>query len=58
MDDGAGARHNLMNGDLLMKGLLVFYLLLAGVFAYEGHWAKALYWAAAAQITTAILFMR
>ena len=47
-----------MNGDLLMKGLLVFYLLLAGVFAYEGHWAKALYWAAAAQITTAILFMR
>ena len=58
MDDGAGARHNLMNGDLLMKGLLLFYLILAGVFLYEGNWPKALYWWSAATITMAILWMK
>lgn len=47
-----------MNGFLLMKGLAGFYLLLVGVFLYEGDWARALYWLGATMITGAVLWMR
>jgi hypothetical protein len=47
-----------MNGDGLMRGLLVFYLILAAVFAYELNWAKCTYWIGAAVITGSVLVMK
>lgn len=43
-----------MNGDRLTLGLMAFYLILAGVFAYERQFAKAQYWLGAFLITSAI----
>ena len=48
----------MINGDLLMRGLVVFYIILAGVFLYERNWPKAWYWLAAAQITGSVLVMK
>jgi len=48
----------MINGDLLMRGLVVFYLILACVFLYERNWPKAWYWLAAAQITGSVLVMK
>ena len=48
----------MINGDLLMRGLVVFYIILACVFLYERNWPKAWYWLAAAQITGSVLVMR
>lgn len=45
-------------GDGMMKGLVVFYLILAVVFGYEQQWAKATYWIGAALITGSVLAMR
>jgi len=47
-----------MTGDLLMKGLIVLYIVLAAVFAYEQNWPKAWYWLAAAQITGSVLLLK
>jgi hypothetical protein len=47
-----------MNGDGLMRGLLVFYLILAAVFAYELNWAKSLYWVSAGLLTLSVLWMK
>lgn len=48
----------MINGDLLMRGLVVFYIILAGVFVYERNWPKAWYWLAAAQIIGSVLVMK
>ena len=47
-----------MTGELLMKGLIGAYLILAGVFLYERNWAKAWYWLGAAQITASVVMMK
>jgi hypothetical protein len=47
-----------MTGDLMMKGLIVVYVLTAGLFAYEQNWPKCWYWLAAAQITGSVLLLR
>lgn len=47
-----------MTGDGLMKGLVVFYVILACIFLYERNWAKAWYWLAAAQITSSVLLLK
>jgi uncharacterized membrane protein (DUF485 family) len=41
-----------------MLGLLVFYVVLAVVFAYERQWPKCTYWIGAAIITGSVLAMR
>lgn len=41
----------------LMGGLLVAYLVIAGVAVYEQNYARAWYWLAAAQITGSVLLM-
>lgn len=48
----------LMTGDMLMRGLIVFYVVLAGVYAYETNWAKCTYWIGAAIISTSVLVMK
>ena len=47
-----------MSGHLLMQGLVVTYVIVACVFAYEGNWAKMTYWIGAAIITTSVLVMK
>ena len=47
-----------MIGPLLMQGLVVTYVLVALVFAYEGNWPKCTYWMGAAIITTSVLWMK
>ena len=47
-----------MTGNNLMIGLSCFYVVLAGVFAYEGQWAKCSYWIGAFIITTSVLAMK
>lgn len=47
-----------MNGDLLMKGLIVFYAVVACVFAWEGNWPKMTYWIGAAIITSSVVVMK
>ena len=47
-----------MTGDLLMRGLLVVYVLIACTFAYEGNWPKCTYWIGAAVITASVLWMK
>ncbi len=37
-----------MTGDLLMKGLIVAYVVIACTFAYEQNWPKMTYWIGAA----------
>ena len=48
----------LINGTLLMQGLVVFYVVIAVVFAFEGNWPKVLYWISAGLITTSVLWMK
>lgn len=48
----------MITGDRLMYGLIVMYLIVAAVFAYERNWAKCWYWLAAAQISGSVLVMR
>lgn len=49
--NGAG-----MTSQIMMMGLVVFYLLVAGVSAMETNWPRVLYWISAAGITTAVLW--
>lgn len=42
----------------LMMVLLVEYIIVAGVSAYDGSFSRALYWTGAAIITTAVLLMK
>ena len=42
---------------LLMKVLLAEYIIICGVSAAEGNWARVLYWGSAAGITAAVLWM-
>lgn len=46
-----------MNSTTMMMGLVCFYVLTAGVSAYELNWPRVLYWISAAGITTAVLIM-
>ena len=47
-----------MLGISLMKGLCVFYVLLCGVFWWEGDGPRSLYWLGAATITFSVLWMK
>lgn len=47
-----------MASSMMMKGLLVFYVLIAGVSLYERNYPKALYWISAGMITTSVLLMK
>jgi drug/metabolite transporter (DMT)-like permease len=47
-----------MNGHLLMQGLVVVYVIVAVVFAWEGNWPKCLYWIGASIITSSVLVMK
>lgn len=51
MEGGSGVTSTNM-----MIGLVGFYILTAGVSAYELNWPRALYWISAAGITTAVLW--
>ena len=42
----------------LMKGLCAFYVVLSGVFVWEGDYPRALYWLGAAIITTSVLWIK
>lgn len=42
---------------ILMKFLLVFYGLIAGISVAEGNWPRALYWTSAAGITFSVIWM-
>ena len=39
-----------------MAVLIGVYILLAGIFAYEGRWPMCLYWLSASGISTAVLW--
>ncbi len=43
---------------VLMTALVVVYVVIAAVSAYERNWARCWYWLAAAQITGSVLLMR
>lgn len=45
-----------MMSSYMMMGLVVFYVLVAGVSGVEGNWPRALYWLSAAGITVAVLW--
>lgn len=47
-----------MASGMMMKGLLVFYLIIAAVSLYERNYPKAMYWVSAGMITTSILLMK
>ena len=47
-----------MSGDLLMKCLVAFYVLLASVYGLEQNWAKMCYWLSAAGISLSVLAMK
>lgn len=42
--------------DTMMQGLVVFYLLVAGISAYEGNWPRCMYWIGASIITASVLW--
>ena len=44
-----------MTSTAMMIGLIGFYLLTAGVSAYELNWPRVLYWVSAAGITSAVI---
>ena len=48
----------MINGTVLMQGLIVFYVVLACVFAWENNWPKVLYWCSAGLITISVLWMK
>lgn len=43
---------------MMMKGLLVFYAVIAAVCLYERNYPKALYWFSAGMITASVLLMK
>lgn len=45
-----------MNSTFLMRGLLVCYLIICGTCLFERNFPKALYWFAAALITSSVLW--
>ena len=45
-------------GDKLMIALVVTYIVIASVFAWEHTWAKMWYWIGASIITTSVLAMK
>ena len=45
-----------MIGDMLMKGLVVFYIILILVYLWERQWPKAMYWLGAAILNIGILW--
>jgi hypothetical protein len=47
-----------MTGDTLMRCLIVFYVVLAGVYLMEGNYMKAWYWLGAAQISASVVMMQ
>ena len=47
----------MISGTALMTGLIVFYVVLAGVFAVEGNWPRCTYWIGASIITGSVLWM-
>lgn len=47
-----------MMGDRLSVVLIGFYMVLAGIYGYEGQWWKVLYWTSAAGIVTAVWGMK
>lgn len=48
----------MINGDALMQGLVVVYVLVAILYATEGNWPKMTYWIGAAIITSSVLAMK
>ena len=48
----------MINGTMLMQGLVVFYVIVASVFGFEGNWAKCTYWIGASIITSSVLVMK
>ena len=48
----------IMWGNVLMAGLICFYLIIAVVFLVEGNYPKCTYWIGAAIITGSVLVMR
>lgn len=47
-----------MTGHLLMQALVLEYVVVALVFAWEGNIPKMCYWIGAAIITTSVLVMK
>jgi hypothetical protein len=47
-----------MTGNLLMQCLVVVYVIVAVVFAYENNWPKMAYWIGAGIITSSVLVMK
>jgi hypothetical protein len=45
-------------GDTLMRCLIVFYVVLAAVFAYEGNWLKTWYWVSVSSLSVSVLMMK
>jgi drug/metabolite transporter (DMT)-like permease len=41
-----------------MQALVVVYVIVAVVFAWEGNWPKCLYWIGASIITSSVLVMK
>ena len=54
----AGGEEGMINGTMLMQGLVVFYVIVAIVFGFEGNWAKCTYWIGASIITSSVLVMK
>ncbi len=48
----------MISGPLLMQALIVAYVVIACVFAFEGNWPKVLYWLSAGSITLSVLWMK
>lgn len=46
-----------MNSTALMTSLLVVYVVIAGVSAWEGNYPRCTYWVGAAIITASVLWM-
>jgi len=46
------------NGQLLMQCLVVVYVIVAVVFAWEGNWWKVVYWCSASALTISVLNMK
>ena len=46
-----------MLSSYLMLGLIVAYLVIAGVSAWEGNMARTLYWISASTLTISVLWM-
>jgi hypothetical protein len=42
---------------VLMQALIVAYVVIACVSAYEGNWARVVYWISASTLTVSVLWM-